>query len=294
MRVKLVDKESKKKSVNYFVFKFNPESSHRWKIKDGYSYFKKGKPEDWTSPIPDNPAPKKGDKIIIWETGKYEIKGIAEVKGEKRRKNGEKGWFISLNYINFFENNPYDENDAMKDNTSSCFKEMKGNNDKRSKKIIDKKFHPEKLYNLLMERTEFQDFSGYKIYSKTNKLIGDTGENIVFNNEKEGLIKIGKKSLAEKLKDVSKENIGYDILSFEKDGSKKYIEVKSTTASVNSEFYITKNENKFLTDNENTWLYMVTNIDIKKKTGEIKKRIKYKDLKKDYEFSPEVFKVKKK
>jgi len=290
----LVNKESKKKSVNYFVFKFNPESSHQWEIKDGCGYFHKEEPEDWTSPIPDNPAPKNGDKVVIWETGNYEIKGIAEVEGEKRRKEGKKGWFIALKYKKFFENNPYGEKEAQHDGVSECFKEIKGSNDKRSKKIIDKKFHPEKLYNLLMKSTESQEFSGYKIYSKKNKLIGDTGENIVFKNEKEGLIKIGKKSLAKKVKDVSKKNRGYDILSFEKDGSKKYIEVKSTTASINSEFYITKNENKFLSDNENTWLYMVTNIDTKKKTGEIKKRIKYQDLKKDYEFFPEVFKVKKK
>jgi len=286
-------KSSSKNSTNYFVFKFNPESDHNWEIEDGRSYFQKEETEDWTSPIPDNPAPKNEDKVVIWETGKYEIKGIAEVEGEKKRKEGEKGWFIALKYKKFFENNPYGEKDAQQDGVSKCFKEIKGNNDKRSKKIIDKKFHPEKLYNLLMKRTESQEFSGYKIYSKNNKLIGDIGENIVFESEKKKLADIGKKDLAKKVKNVAKENRGYDILSFEKDGSRKYIEVKSTASPINSEFYITKNEDKFLSNSENAWLYIVVNIDKKKKNGEIQKKIKYKDLKKDYEFSPEVFKVKK-
>jgi len=288
--------EIKKQFINYYVFKFNPKSKKHgfWRIENGIEYLEKRKSEPWPSPIPDNPAPKKGDKIIIWETGKYEIKGIAEVEDKKRRENGKKGYFISLKYINFFENNPYDENDAIKDDTSSCFKEMKGNNDKRSKKIIDKKFHPEKLYNLLLERTEYPEFSGYKIYSKNNKLIGDIGEAVVFKKEKKILTHLGKTKLAKQVKNVGKENRGYDILSFEKDGSEKYIEVKSTMSPSNSEFYITKNEVDYMEDKENSWLYTVANVNLKTKTGKIQKRMRYKDLKKDYKFTPVVFKVSKK
>lgn len=75
------------------------------------------------------------------------------------------------------------------------------------------------------------------------KRIGSRGELIIFNYEKENLVKYGKPELAELVKDVSGENAGYDILSYNLDGTEKYIEVKSTVSKppvIN--FYITANE----------------------------------------------------
>lgn len=62
---------------------------------------------------------------------------------------------------------------------------------------------------------------------------GLLGEEFVFNKEKDFLRKKNRGDLANKTKWISKEavNTGYDILSFNPDGEKKYIEVKSTSGS---------------------------------------------------------------
>ncbi|MCE4956052.1 DUF3883 domain-containing protein [Macrococcoides caseolyticum] len=49
------------------------------------------------------------------------------------------------------------------------------------------------------------------------------------------------KSLGNTVKDVSKQNLGYDILSIDKDGNEKYIEVKFIQSNINK-FSITNNE----------------------------------------------------
>lgn len=55
---------------------------------------------------------------------------------------------------------------------------------------------------------------------------------------------------------------GYDILSFEEDGSERYIEVKSTKNQTMNKgsFYINENERK-CAKGKNYWIYYVTGID---------------------------------
>ena len=50
--------------------------------------------------------------------------------------------------------------------------------------------------------------------------------------------------MIDKIKHVSKTNdlAGYDILSFNDDGSERYIEVKTTKGGKRTEFYLTANE----------------------------------------------------
>ncbi|MFJ5790391.1 protein NO VEIN domain-containing protein [Lysinibacillus sp. NPDC093197] len=75
------------------------------------------------------------------------------------------------------------------------------------------------------------------------KKIGELGELIVEEYEKNSLISKGFTNLAEKVKRVSPQNCreGYDIISFYEDGSEKYIEVKGST-STQLQFYISINE----------------------------------------------------
>ena len=67
--------------------------------------------------------------------------------------------------------------------------------------------------------------------NRRNKLTGNQGEDVVFLAEKRELLKNGKPDLAKKVEAVCKTDdyAGYDILSFELDGTPKQIEVKSTT-----------------------------------------------------------------
>ncbi|HPA57167.1 MAG TPA: DUF3883 domain-containing protein [bacterium] len=293
------------KKENYYVFKFNPKSKKHgfWRIENGIKCLKDGDPEPWPSPIPENPAPKKGDKIIIWESEKFYIRGIAEVVHEKEKVS--KGSEVLLEYIKLFKNDPYTIDDAKKDGLIECFNNIKGRNDKTTKKLLSSDLNPEKLYEILLNRKNgitsksaknqsIPDVVIKDIDEKRKKEIGKIGEGIVLKGEKEGLIKIGKKSLAKKVQDVSNENLGYDILSFEKDGSEKYIEVKSTILSDNYSFQITRNELNYMKGEKNSWLYTVANINLKTKTGKIQDKMRYEDLEKDYIFAPVVFKVSKK
>lgn len=76
-----------------------------------------------------------------------------------------------------------------------------------------------------------------------NMITGNIAEDRVMEFEKERLIKLGKTQLAEKIQKVSDtdDSLGYDIKSFNEDGTEKFIEVKSTTTD-NFSYYISENE----------------------------------------------------
>ncbi len=80
--------------------------------------------------------------------------------------------------------------------------------------------------------------------SRQKQFVGANAQLIVFNAEKRKLLKEGKKQLADAVKDVSENpSLGYDIESFEVDGSPKRIEVKAVSASKDYwRFYLSENE----------------------------------------------------
>jgi hypothetical protein len=90
-------------------------------------------------------------------------------------------------------------------------------------------------------------------YKKTNfedrqkhlKRIGDRGEAIVVALEKKRLFLAGKPDLADNIKQISQENdsAGYDILSFDADGTERPIEVKATNSkNLDRGFFVSSNE----------------------------------------------------
>lgn len=94
------------------------------------------------------------------------------------------------------------------------------------------------------------------------KKLGEEGEKYVLAKEKNYLIDIGRPDLADKVKLVSQFDCsaGYDILSFDENGSSKYIEVKSTTSNLSS-FFMSSNEietSKILGDSY--FIYKVNNV----------------------------------
>lgn len=94
------------------------------------------------------------------------------------------------------------------------------------------------------------------------KDIGQRGEEIIYNYEKNLLIKIGRNDLASKVEWIAKQDCtaGYDILSYDINGNKKYIEVKSSTGS-SDKFYLSKNEIEVARKyGENYFIYKVNNI----------------------------------
>jgi hypothetical protein len=100
----------------------------------------------------------------------------------------------------------------------------------------------------------------YEARQKNSKRTGDRGELIVLALEKRRLIDAGKPELAADVDHVAdrEDGLGYDILSFEEDGTERPIEVKATTApNLQSGFYISANELEKSSKLPNYHLYIV-------------------------------------
>jgi hypothetical protein len=90
---------------------------------------------------------------------------------------------------------------------------------------------------------------------------GAIGEEAVVVIEQEYLRSVGRRDLAEKVRHVSKEDgdgSGYDVSSFFQDGREKYVEVKSTTVSIETPYYLSRNEYSFLKEHpKDSFIYRV-------------------------------------
>jgi hypothetical protein len=92
------------------------------------------------------------------------------------------------------------------------------------------------------------------------KRIGDRGELVVLALEKQRLIAAGQPKLADDIDYIAERNdfAGYDILSFDEDGTERPIEVKATTApDLQNGFYITAKELEKSGELANYHLYIV-------------------------------------
>lgn len=101
----------------------------------------------------------------------------------------------------------------------------------------------------------------YEAKDAQNRELGCAGELFVVEYERVKLRKAGKPELADKIEWVSKEigdGLGYDILSYETDGSKIHIEVKTTNAGKAAPFIISPNELSIWNDKQESYrLYRV-------------------------------------
>jgi len=95
---------------------------------------------------------------------------------------------------------------------------------------------------------------------KQRKRIGNRGEAIVLSMEEKRLQDAGRPDLVKNIRHISDKNDrdGYDILSFEIDGSPRHIEVKATSAgNLDRGFYISANELEKAKALENYYIYFV-------------------------------------
>lgn len=115
---------------------------------------------------------------------------------------------------------------------------------------------PERLAS---RRITPEQFSAMLLASERN---GALGEYIALEHERRRLANAGRIDLVSMIRWTSKENVcaGFDIMSFEIDGSQRFIEVKATSGHGNK-FAITRNEWRVARlKRDRYWIYLVTNV----------------------------------
>jgi hypothetical protein len=88
----------------------------------------------------------------------------------------------------------------------------------------------------------------YAKRDSNNRKLGLDGELLALEYEKHRLSNLGRDDLAKEIihtSVVQGDGAGYDILSYNEDGSPRYIEVKTTRGSLNTDFYMSPNEINF-------------------------------------------------
>lgn len=89
-----------------------------------------------------------------------------------------------------------------------------------------------------------------------NRKLGEEGEEFAIDYEKYRLRTHGRSDLVNKIVWTSREEgdgAGYDISSFNEDGTKRLIEVKTTNGFLRSPFYISRNELSVADANRDSW-----------------------------------------
>lgn len=101
----------------------------------------------------------------------------------------------------------------------------------------------------------------YEKEARKLKKLGDRGEKIVLEMEQTRLKELGLPKLAAKVKKAKFDYLGYDIESFETDGSPRYIEVKATRSKIGAaNFFLSANELEKAHELRNYFIYMVYDI----------------------------------
>lgn len=130
----------------------------------------------------------------------------------------------------------------------------------------------EKSKKALVNNTENLSGEDYIAQAKEKQKIGLAGELFIMNSEREALIQAGRPDLAKKVSHqaLDKGNyLGYDILSYDKLGNEKYIEVKTSASGYSSDFFLTKNELDTIRILGNYFIYRVFDFDMQQQQGSI-------------------------
>ena len=131
----------------------------------------------------------------------------------------------------------------------------------------------------------------YESKQRRQMKIGLLAEKAVLDYERRRLKLANRNDLAQKIIHESIEHgdgVGYDILSFNENGEKLFIEVKATTGSIKEAFFLSRNEMLFSEKNaENYALYRVYNVSAQEKTWSL--YVLYGDIRDSVELVPTTF-----
>lgn len=131
----------------------------------------------------------------------------------------------------------------------------------------------------------------YERISRNKKDIGNRGENAVLNYEKKHLNELGLPELAKKVELSENDAIGYDVISYNPDGTEKHIEVKTNSGQSNKllDFYLTDNEFQIMKSDPSYNIYYLFSIKKDPKIHVINKEVLEKN--KDLYLKPVLYKV---
>lgn len=109
-------------------------------------------------------------------------------------------------------------------------------------------YEPKIREGFTLRSTSQEHSTDYIAKEAANNRLGLMGEEFVINYERARLIHGGRKKLADKIDHVSAskgDRAGFDIHSYEDNGTDRFIEVKTTKYGKETPFYITSNELEF-------------------------------------------------
>jgi hypothetical protein len=89
-----------------------------------------------------------------------------------------------------------------------------------------------------------------------NRKLGALGEKLILEREKLSLRKLGKDSLADKVRHVSEldgDGVGYDIRSYDPSGEERLIEVKTTNGPATTAFFLSRTEHDVSLEKAAIW-----------------------------------------
>jgi len=142
---------------------------------------------------------------------------------------------------------------------------------------------------------EFRAHKGvdYSARDKSNKKLGLLGEKLVLDYEINHLKENNRHDLAKKVTHDSVrlgDGLGYDILSYNLNGTKKFIEVKTTQGHEKTDFFVTQNELQRSITEKEFYLYRVYNFSDKNNCGDL--YIKQGILTSNFTLTPNEYKAK--
>jgi len=185
--------------------------------------------------------------------------GIPYIDGYKPRSNYQRS-LLPAAIANYIEKNP--EVNTIFKRDSEIIPEIPSIED-FLKAMEAPPIREESKGKAVAEAQAFYNPSGlnYLEMEARNQSLGEAGEQFVINYERARLIHAGKGSLADRIEQVSESigpSAGFDILSFEANGSDRFIEAKTTKYGKNTPFFITPNELRFAQENASQYfLYRV-------------------------------------
>jgi len=104
----------------------------------------------------------------------------------------------------------------------------------------------------------------YGILQAENRALGQRGERVIVNLERQRLTEARRPDLAERISWVARvigDGLGYDVLSFDTDGTELHVEVKTTKFGAYTPFYLTAAELAVSKDDPHFRLYRLFDLD---------------------------------